>query len=172
MASDALEARHRDRMLSLLAGTLDPFSRSSFQPGHFTASAFVVSPDAGSLLLIHHKKLGRWLQPGGHVEPDDDDVIAAARRELREEVGLAHVALEHAGLFDLDVHAIPPLGSEPAHEHFDIRMLFRAHTDSVQAGSEVRAARFFPFGEIASVESDESVLRAVRKLRLRAGARN
>ena len=48
--------------------------RSEFDPGHFTASAFVVSPDGTKVLLVEHARLGRWLQPGGHIEADDRTV--------------------------------------------------------------------------------------------------
>ena len=65
----------------------DPFSRRRFDPGHFTASAFVLSPDGGSIVMIRHRRLDRWLQPGGHVEAHDRDVKEAARREAIEEAG-------------------------------------------------------------------------------------
>jgi 8-oxo-dGTP pyrophosphatase MutT (NUDIX family) len=166
--ADATEARHRERMLSLLDVPGDPFARDHFGPGHFTASAFVLSPDGASLLLILHRKLGRWLQPGGHVDPDDADVIAAARREVAEETGLADVDADPRwpALLDLDVHAIPPhpRSGEPGHEHFDVRVLLRARTATLAAGEDVRDARWYRLDEIAAIETDESVLRAVRKL--------
>lgn len=160
---DALEAAHARRMRELL-GAPDPFRRSAFAPGHFTASAFVLSPDEGSLLLILHGKLGRWLQPGGHIDPDDADPVAAARREVAEETGLTDLRLASRGLFDVDVHAIPASRREPGHEHFDLRFLFVAPTWTHAAASDARAARWVPLGEVAAVESDESVMRAVRRL--------
>ena len=57
------EREHRIRMLALLDGSADPFGRESYAPGHFTASAFVIAPSSPELLLIHHRKLERWLQP-------------------------------------------------------------------------------------------------------------
>jgi 8-oxo-dGTP pyrophosphatase MutT (NUDIX family) len=161
---DAEERTHRERMLALVHAAGDPFARDHFMPGHFTASGFVLAPDSGALLLIHHRKLNRWLQPGGHVERADTDIAAAARRELREEVGLAVSPLESDAIFDLDVHAIPALGREPAHEHFDVRFLFRAPSFELQAGSDARAARWVPLSQISEVESDRSVMRAVDKL--------
>ncbi len=169
-ALDAEEQAHKGRMLALLDGAADPFARASFAPGHFTASGFVLSPDGSALLLVHHRKLDRWLQPGGHVEAGDRDIVAAARRELAEEVGLADLPLEVDGIFDLDVHAIPALAREPAHEHFDVRLLFRAHSLQLRAGNELHAARFVPLEEIEAGAPDRSVLRAARKLRLRAQA--
>ena len=83
---DPREAAFRERMLSLLQLSA-PLSRGHFTPGHLTASAFVVSPD-DELLLIFHRKLGIWVQPGGHIEPGDESLLDAARREVAEEVGL------------------------------------------------------------------------------------
>lgn len=163
---DEREAAYRARMLELAAVPGDPFSRKHFEPGHFTASSFVRSPDGKSLLLILHAKLHKWLQPGGHVDPEDDDIVEAARREVLEEVGLAEadLALAGTGVFDADIHPIPPLKGEPAHEHFDVRFLFDARTVAFKAGAEVNGAKWVLLGEIDGIQSDESVLRAVRKL--------
>jgi 8-oxo-dGTP pyrophosphatase MutT (NUDIX family) len=164
---DLDEQQHLEQMLGLLTMSGDPFSRGHFEPGHFTASGFVLSPDGEQLLVIHHRKLDRWLQPGGHFEPGDDDLIAATRRELREEVGLEDLPLQVAGIFDLDVHQIPAHRDEPAHRHFDVRLLFRAPRLELRATSEVKAARFVPLTEIDAAQSDRSVMRAVDKLRRR-----
>jgi 8-oxo-dGTP pyrophosphatase MutT (NUDIX family) len=165
-ACDADERSHLTRMLALLDRPGDPFMRAHFEPGHFTASAFVIAPDGGALLLIQHPKLRRWLQPGGHVEADDADLLAAARREIEEEVGLRDLTLVAEGLFDLDVHRIPALGSEPPHEHFDVRFAFRAPDRHLRVGAdtEAKVARWFTLSEIEAGASDNSVLRAARKL--------
>jgi 8-oxo-dGTP pyrophosphatase MutT (NUDIX family) len=159
--ADAREAAFLDEMLALTDAD-DPFARSSFAPGHFTASAFVWSPDRSALLLVLHGKLHRWLQPGGHFEPGEDDPIAAARREVREEVGV--VADGEEALFDVDVHVIPARGADPAHRHYDLRVLLQARTWAFRAGSDAREARWVPLGEVTTLGSDESVLRAVRRL--------
>jgi 8-oxo-dGTP pyrophosphatase MutT (NUDIX family) len=161
--SAPLERRHVQRMQALLRAQ-DPFARSHFRPGHFTASAFVLSPERDALLLIHHRKLDLWLQPGGHVEAEDEDLIAAARREVLEEVGIPALKLLRPGIFDVDIHAIPARPDEPAHEHFDVRFLFSASARTLAAGEEIVAARWVPLPEVESVHSDHSVLRAVRKL--------
>jgi 8-oxo-dGTP pyrophosphatase MutT (NUDIX family) len=155
-------------MLALLDVPGDPFVRTHFEPGHFTASGFVVAPEGDALLLILHPKLGRWLQPGGHVELSDSDLLAAARREVEEEVGLMQLPLACEGVFDLDVHRIPPLGREPAHEHFDVRFLFRAPDRVLRVGAETeaKAARWLALAELEAGASDASVLRAARKLAL------
>lgn len=160
---DATEADYRERMLGLLELDADCTARTHFAPGHFTASAFVLSPARDQLLLIHHAKLNRWLQPGGHIDAADRDVIAAAQREVAEETGL--VCLEPpAQIFDLDIHEIPGRGTAPTHSHFDVRFLFVAPNLNHTAGSDALSARWSPLSAVSELESDESVLRAVRKL--------
>ena len=165
---DAVEAGHLARMRALIEGDGDPFTGARYAPGHFTASAFVLAPERTELLLVHHAKLGLWLQPGGHVEPDDASVLDAARREVLEEVGIADLDMDHDGLFDLDVHLIPARKEALAHEHFDVRYLFRARTRSFAASDEVRGAKWTALADIESSGTDDSVLRAVRKLRRRS----
>ena len=165
---DAGEAEHRRRMLELATSSADPFARSHWAPGHFTASAFVLSPDNASLLLILHGKLHLWLQPGGHIEPTDLDVFAAARREVTEETGISDLKLVELGspLLDLDIHPIPanPRKGEPAHEHFDVRVLFAAPSWEFAAGSDAVDARWVELGEVQDAGTDDSVLRAVRRI--------
>jgi 8-oxo-dGTP pyrophosphatase MutT (NUDIX family) len=169
LPADDLESVHRGRMLDLATDDGDPFSRQSFEPGHFTASAFVVSPDLKSMLMILHSKLGLWLQPGGHIDPEDADVTAAARREVVEETGVSSLEPLDAfpNLLDLDIHPIPanPRKGEPPHEHFDVRVALRATTWEFEAGSDAQAARWVPLAEVDEIGTDESVRRALRKLR-------
>jgi 8-oxo-dGTP pyrophosphatase MutT (NUDIX family) len=165
------EQRHQARILQLIRQTEAPFSREQYVPGHVTASAFITTSDKSALLLILHSKLHLWLQPGGHVDDEDSDVLASARREVLEEVGLGALELAIPGLFDVDVHEIPARTDQPAHEHFDVRFLFTSRQLDARAGSDARAARWVPIRELLSgaadspYPSDESVMRAVRKLR-------
>jgi 8-oxo-dGTP pyrophosphatase MutT (NUDIX family) len=172
---DARERAHKQRFLQLLSESPEPFSRAEFAPGHVTASAFILNQARDSVLLILHAKLRLWLQPGGHVEAADDDVLCAAQREVREEVGLDDLQLLPPGLFDVDVHRIPPHGSQPAHEHFDVRFLFAAQNTAAVAGSDADAVRWVRVADLLHAEpqnasrahsfpSDESVLRALRKI--------
>jgi 8-oxo-dGTP pyrophosphatase MutT (NUDIX family) len=163
-AADAAEALFLAQMSALCDQPGDPFARTQYAPGHFTASAFILSPERDALLLIFHDKLQRWLQPGGHIDPDDRDVLAAALREVREEVGICELALEPRGLLDVDVHEIPARKSEPAHRHFDLRFLFRASTRAFRAGSDARAARWLALDQISAEFADRSVMRAVDKI--------
>lgn len=169
--ADEAEAGHRARMVELLAAAGDPFSRKHFVPGHFTASAFVLSPDRDALLLIFHGKFHRWLQPGGHVDTPDADLVCAARREVLEEAGVANLRLVHAGVFDADIHPIPahPARGEPAHEHFDVRYLFESPTTRFEAGSDAKDAKWVSLGDVTEPMTDASVMRAVRKVRRLVG---
>lgn len=172
---DALEQTHKQRIQALLEVPGDPFDRAHYTPGHVTASAFVVDPVRERLLLILHGKLGLWLQPGGHIDANDADLLAAARREVHEETGL-EVRLASAahggGLLDVDVHAIPARSDAPAHEHFDVRFLFEVDDwAAARAGSDAREVRWVQVAALLSggpdLPTDDSVLRAVRKLRAR-----
>lgn len=164
--ADETEASHLEKMRQLArAETGDPCARDHFDPGHFTASSFVLSPDGASVLLILHGKLHRWLQPGGHIDPEDLDVLAAAKREVAEEVGITELVRVGAGLFDVDVHSIPARKQEPEHEHHDLRFLFRAVSLDAVAGSDAQAAKWVPLREVAHIESDQSVMRAVAKIK-------
>lgn len=108
----------RDRVLALCAGSDDPLDRASL-PDHLTASAVVVDAARG-VLLLHHRKLRRWFQPGGHVD-GDGNLLAAALREATEETGLTGLGPVLPAV-DLDVHDVAyPDGS--FHVHHDLRFL-------------------------------------------------
>lgn len=162
---------HLKSMVELAGSDHAALARDTFTPGHFTASAFVLSPDRRSLLLILHSKLKMWLQPGGHIEPTDRDLVEAARREVREETGLQGLTLE-SSMFDLDVHRIPEWGETPAHLHHDVRCVMTAPHLEVRAGDDVSDARWFDLRTVASKTSqlasgfgtDESVRRVAARL--------
>jgi 8-oxo-dGTP pyrophosphatase MutT (NUDIX family) len=111
------------QLIQLLQNSAAPFSRTTYDPGHVTASAVVLSPDGQSVLLVYHERLGRWLQPGGHIEADDRSVVAAARREVLEETGIP-VTVSNPPLVSVDVHQIPPARGEPRHLHHDLMFRF------------------------------------------------
>lgn len=137
-------------------------------PGHITASAWIVAHDGGAALLTHHRKLGRWLQLGGHVD-GEPRVELAALREAQEESGMTRFEFERwCGAeivpLDLDVHPIPARGAEAGHEHWDVRFLLRALPGQDLARSaESTDLRWFTPATLACVTSEESVLRLARK---------
>jgi 8-oxo-dGTP pyrophosphatase MutT (NUDIX family) len=119
--------------------------------------------------MIHHAKLARWLQPGGHVEPGDPDLLATARREVAEETGLTELALprRETGLLDLDIHPIPARPAEPGHRHFDVRFLLFAAAEAPRGGEGVHAARWFPIDALETANPEPAMARVVSKLRSR-----
>jgi len=123
--ADEKEQDDRAAMLAFLAELPEPFSRD--QPrAHFTASALVVDHARTRTALVHHRKLGIWVQPGGHLDPDDPSYEHAALREVSEETGLDGT-LQPPRPLHLDVHEIP----EPPHLHLDVRFLVIADGDLV-----------------------------------------
>ena len=97
-------------------------------PGHITGSGFVFSADRTRTLLLHHRKLDRWLQPGGHCDGETDP-LAVARREVGEETGLTGLPEIVTRIVDIDVHTIPARGDVPEHLHYDLRYAFEADPD-------------------------------------------
>ena len=120
--------------------------------GHLTGSAWLVSRDGQRALLTHHRKLDRWLQPGGHAD-GDCDLARVALREAEEESGLADLVVEPA-IFDIDRHEIPARGAEPAHWHYDLRFVVRATaSEAFVVGAESHA---LAWREIAAMPADDS----------------
>lgn len=141
------------------ASHADVFERHH-PPGHFTASCWLVSGDGERLLMTHHRKLGRWLQLGGHAD-GDPDLAATALREGEEESGLAGLRLE-PGIFDLDRHCIPARGDDPAHWHYDVRYVIHAGPDERFAVSDESHA--LAWRDIASMPADETLDPSIRRM--------
>jgi len=162
------EAVYTQRMLELVGVTGDPMSRDHFAPGHFTASGFVLSPDGQSVLLVLHRKLNRWLQPGGHIDATDPDLFAAACREVEEETGVAGLPAAEGGpavIYDVDIHPIPARKTEPAHEHFDVRFLMRCESTAITISDESHDAAWVRIDELDTKMTDPAETRVIRKLR-------
>jgi 8-oxo-dGTP pyrophosphatase MutT (NUDIX family) len=118
------------------------------------------------VLLLHHRKLQRWLQPGGHADPGETTGEQVALREAREETGLA-VALHPSAPrpLDLDVHVIPARPGEPAHEHHDLRYLAVAEGTLRPAQEEAADLRWFDWDAMAALDLDPGLRRGLAKAR-------
>ncbi|MET7437238.1 MULTISPECIES: NUDIX hydrolase [unclassified Streptomyces] len=131
--------------------------------GHLTASALVVDPERGRVLLTLHRKLRMWLQMGGHCEPGDATLAAAALREATEESGIAGLTLVPGGPVRLDRHAIPA----PCHWHLDVQYAVLAEPGAVhEISDESLDLRWFAYDEVAEV-ADASVVRLLEAARAR-----
>jgi 8-oxo-dGTP pyrophosphatase MutT (NUDIX family) len=169
---DRYHARHpNERVTAQLRAFVeahnDCFERACV-PGHITGSAWILSPDGEHALLTHHRKLERWLQLGGHVD-GSSDIPGAALREAQEESGIAQFDFvklpgdEELTPLDLDIHEIPARGPEPAHNHYDVRFLLRAHSSEISISEESNDLRWLTPQEIEQLTDEESVLRMVRR---------
>ncbi len=170
-ATDALQ-RYRDqwqgeadtveRFRTFLQSHPDVFERRHVA-GHFTGSAWLVSADGRNVLLMHHRKLGRWLQPGGHA--DGDRALGdVALREAQEETGVAQLRVE-GEVFDIDRHRIASRATEPEHWHYDVRHVVRAGVDDrFVINHESLALAWRPIAEVAvDVGLDVSLRRMAQK---------
>jgi 8-oxo-dGTP pyrophosphatase MutT (NUDIX family) len=156
-----------DAFRRFLAGTPDAFERSH-AAGHFTGSAWLVSADGERVLLTHHRKLGRWLQLGGHAD-GDRDLARVALREGEEESGLRDLVVE-PGIFDLDRHLIPERRDEPAHWHYDVRYVVRATGGEAFAVSEESLG--LAWRPIRGIAQDPQADESLRRMAQRWLARN
>lgn len=159
---DPTEATHHQHIQNFVIQTAACTSRQTLS-GHVTASAWILSPDARAALLTHHRKLKRWLQPGGHIDPDDTTIQAAALREATEESGIPDLHLLDEDLFDVDVHIIPARKTEPEHLHYDVRFLFQSPTRDFVVSEESNNLAWIALDEMGELVNDASVLRMVRK---------
>ena len=123
----------------------------------------MIDPAGERALLTLHRKIGLWLQLGGHTE-EDADLMAVAMREVQEESGLSDLKAVIPGVFDLDVHRIPDIGKEPSHYHFDFRFFLQLEHDQPLIISEesIDLAWYTP-EEILNLNTDASVKRLCQK---------
>ena len=133
-------------------------------PGHITGSAWITTPQRDYVLLVHHAKLNRWLQPGGHAD-GDENVLRVALREADEETGLKNFKLVNELPFDVDIHLIPERKDFPAHYHYDIRFLMEASRDEkVIVSEESHDVKWIALNQLESYTTEQSVLRMKAKL--------
>lgn len=140
----------------------DCFERT-LSVGHVTGSAWIVDVSGAKTLLVHHRKLNKWVQPGGHCD-GNSDVLSVALQEAQEETGLRGLRLVDDAIFDLDIHLIPARGADLAHFHYDVRYAFQARHDQAPAVSrESLALAWVHLEQLQTYSSENSLLRMARK---------
>ncbi|MDO5609745.1 MAG: NUDIX hydrolase [Pseudomonadota bacterium] len=156
------QAMLADQFARLLGEGAHAFLRARID-GHFTGSSWLVSADGRRVLLTHHRKLGRWLQLGGHAD-GDTDLAAVALKEAEEESGLTGLRVEPA-IFDLDKHWIPERGEVPGHWHYDVRYVVHAGgSEAFVISEESLALAWRDIAELADdPQADASMQRMARR---------
>jgi 8-oxo-dGTP pyrophosphatase MutT (NUDIX family) len=160
---DERERAMQERLVAFLeAHGLRAFDRA-LPAGHVTASAWIVDPGRAQAVLLHHRKLERWLQLGGHVD-GDPDVRRAALREAREESGLRTLRLIAEDIYDIDVHRIPARGAEEEHDHYDLRFALEADPrEPLVRNEESHDVRWIALNDLETYAIDDSVRRLAAK---------
>jgi 8-oxo-dGTP pyrophosphatase MutT (NUDIX family) len=159
-ADDGDAAKSKELILALLARSPEPFSRRQFNPGHITCTGLVLSSERDRILLVLHRRLQRWLLPGGHVEPDDPLIGDAGRREVVEETGAILQVDSSPRLVGVDVHGIPPRRDEPFHLHHDLIFGFQATSDAFHTSEEVREVAWCRAAEFDRYQLPGSIRRS------------
>lgn len=159
----AEENTFRDSFLTLLQHP-NAYQREHL-PGHITCSAWICNRERNKILLLHHQKLNRWLQPGGHAD-GDESLLAVALKEVQEETGLENLTLIIPGLFDIDIHPIPESKQMPGHFHYDLRLCFEANEhDPLHKNHESKNLAWVGLNEIPAICAQEkSILRMLGKM--------
>ncbi len=178
---------HRQQLLQLLARYKTPYLEEaamvertrrfilqhencfdrSLAPGHVTASTWVVNPTRSHVLMLHHRKLDLWLQPGGHAD-GETDIVSVALKETAEESGLdaSQIKLLSEDIFDVDVHTIHASEHDPRHEHFDPRFLVEIDDRIPLPGSdEAYEVLWVPLEQVLRFNNARSLYRLVQKTR-------
>ena len=148
IAPDHAQESMRLRFLQHLFDHVDGLSRSC-APEHMTASALIISPERGEVLLMLHAKAGMWLQAGGHCESEDATLAAAALREATEESGITGLTLTETPV-RLDRHPAPCRRGVVEH-HLDVQYVAIAPPEARPTRSpESLDLAWFPFDALPS----------------------
>jgi ADP-ribose pyrophosphatase YjhB (NUDIX family) len=167
VATDETQEAMRQAFIELLDARPDAMWRTC-EPDHLTASALIVREDA--VLLVRHSKAGKWLQTGGHCEPTDATLAAAALREATEESGISALTVDPVPL-QLSRHHVPFCGPPPeGGHHLDVQFLVHAGGTSrlrgtadatIQTGGDEDEVRWFPLDAAAIPEPTDQDVRTL-----------
>jgi 8-oxo-dGTP pyrophosphatase MutT (NUDIX family) len=158
------ERNDYDSLKEFVSATPNCFDRYFYTPGHITGSAWIVSPDLQKVVLHHHRKLKKWIQPGGHSD-NHPITLEVALQEAQEETGLKSLHPLSENIFDLSIRNFPERSDQPAHLHYDLRFLFQADpTEPFQpAAEESQILLWIPLNKIPNYNNQSNILRMVEK---------
>lgn len=149
-------------MIDFIENNKDCFKRENLD-GHVTAAAWILSDCGKKVCLVHHKKLNKWLQPGGHCD-GEFRVKLVAQKELEEETGLKTAKLFNGEIFDIDVYVFAHNKGVSEHVHYDIRYVFIADgNEEPVVSNESNDVKWFTLEEAAKITKDESIMRMLAK---------
>ena len=167
-APDAAQEEMRARILAWIEEHPDDAHQRSCLAGHLTGSVMLMDHDRERVLLTLHKKLGIWLQLGGHCD-GDANLVHVAWREAQEESGIEAIDIDPLPI-DLDIHRIPEHKGVPAHLHLDTRFVAYAAAGTREVMSdESLELRWFGLDELQGLGCDASMLRSAERVRERLG---
>jgi 8-oxo-dGTP pyrophosphatase MutT (NUDIX family) len=158
-----VEEQDLSRLRALVHSNADPWSRKALL--HVTGSALVVDQAAGRVLLRWHEGMQRWLQVGGHGDPGEQDPLAIALREGREETGLPDLVPLFADPVQVVIVPVPARSDEPAHEHADIRyVLATSRPDEAVAENSTAALRWLSLDDAHDAVTEENLHEFLRRI--------
>lgn len=157
------EIKFKHQVIDFLNQHDDFYQRTNLQ-GQVTGSAWIISPNCKQVLLIHHKKLNIWVQPGGHADATDTSLFETAQREAIEEC-CVKIIDSKTEIFDLDIHEIPTKNDIPKHLHYDFRYCFVAEPSSKLDidKTEINDAQWIDVAQLASENTSQSIRRMALK---------
>lgn len=161
--SDNNERKMTNETIEFVKTNEDCFKRELLI-GHVTGSAWIVNDARTHVLMMHHRKLNQWFQPGGHCD-GDPDVLNVALKEANEETGLKKLKVVDGEIYDVDVHLIPERKGIPAHYHYDVRFLIEADmNEPLIVTEESNDLVWVSLDKIAEHNDSESIMRMARKI--------
>ena len=156
------EIDSKERLINFIKNNSNCFERT-LKEGHITGSAWLVNKNKDKALLLHHRKLNIWVQPGGHAD-GNSDVLQVALNEAKEESGIDNIKAIKEEIFDIDIHLIPASVKEETHFHYDIRFLLQVEGDEqVKMNSESKNFMWIDKNNPQYNGDDRSVVRLIEK---------
>jgi len=156
------ETSFKQEILAFINKYENCFERT-LEIGHVTASAWLLNQDKTKALLMHHTKLDKWFQLGGHCD-GNPDTLEVAIKEAEEESGIQNISAVNNQIFDIDVHLIPENKREKEHYHYDIRFLLYVNgDDQLVQNSESKELRWISKNINELPTDNSSVIRMFNK---------